>query len=141
MFEQAQQTSRKVSQSAGPVAVRVEPGEGGHKGRREQAALSKLPELITRADNLRLRSLATEGTVHLGEALLSAKDHAKARSELESVLSLAEKLQLRSVAANAHYLLAMTLSQAGDKPGAESHALRPASSSTRFVPTRGRTTS
>jgi tetratricopeptide (TPR) repeat protein len=91
------------------------------KDGRARPAIARLKELTQQADALRLRPLAAEGVLHLGDALLATKDFASARRELESALDLNKKLGRRTLVARAHHLLGLTLRQAGDSAGAARH--------------------
>ena len=91
------------------------------KDGRAAAAVPALRDLTTRTEAMRLRPMAAEATLYLGEALLATKDYAAARQQLETAIGLADKLTLVPVATTAHYLLGMALTQSGDKAGAGRH--------------------
>ena len=121
LYEQALQMSAKTSNPSIQLQSALNVAKTDIKVGRAAAALPRLRELLKRAETLRLRPLVAEGTVYLGEALLSTKDHAGARSELESALTLTEKLNMRPLSVTAHYLLGTALAQSGDKPAAARH--------------------
>ena len=88
---------------------------------RTRIAVSKLRDIIVRAERLRLRPTMAEATLYLGEALLAGKDLANAQRELLNALSLAENLTLLPLTATAHYLLSETMFRSGDATGAGRH--------------------
>jgi tetratricopeptide (TPR) repeat protein len=120
-FEQALQVSAKSSSPEAELQSAINVAKTDVKDGRARGAVPKLQELVKRADSLRLRPLAAEAGLYLGEALLVTGDLAGARRELEAALSLSERLGLVSVAANAHFLLATTLTQDGNASGAARH--------------------
>ncbi len=121
VFAQALRTSEKFTNPELRVVSAMNVAKNDVREGRASAAVPRLRELAGRAERLRLRPLAAECSLYLGEALLVGGDSSGARRELEAALTLSERLGLRSVSANAHYLLAMASSQIGDKRASGRH--------------------
>ena len=120
-FAEALRTAQKAGSPELEVLAAIGVAKSEIKEGRAASATPRLRALAARAETLRLRPMAAECLVYLGEALLSARDAAGAVRELEAALTLSEKLGLRSVTANAHYLLSAALIQKGDKAAAARH--------------------
>jgi len=83
------------------------------------AAAASTKDLVKEANDLGLKYTVTDASITLGEAMLAAKDFAKARQELESALRKSEDLGIVSLQPRAHYLLSQALRHAGNGPEAD----------------------
>jgi serine/threonine protein kinase/tetratricopeptide (TPR) repeat protein len=88
----------------------------GHAG-----ALNSLRSLAQQAQELGLKYIAIECSLHMAEAMTQAKDYSHARQELDRALSQSDKLGLKPLTVRAHYLLATTLRQSGNNAEAQDH--------------------
>jgi tetratricopeptide (TPR) repeat protein len=88
---------------------------------RSREAISSLRTLAQDADSLGLKYLSVECSIDLAEALVNAKDYARARQELQPALAKAEKLGLRTLLAKDQYLLATVLRATGNGTEATPH--------------------
>ena len=121
LFEEAVRTVSKQVEPELQLILQLKLSLTDVRDGRSRVAIPKLRSLLQQAEALRLRPLAAESALYLGEALLVSSDLAGARRQLESSLSLGEKLGLRPVVAQAHYLLGQTLRQSKDSAGAARH--------------------
>jgi tetratricopeptide (TPR) repeat protein len=94
--------------------VSVQEGHGG-------AALNSLRSLARQAQELGLKYIAIECSLHMAEAMTQSKDYSHARQELDRALSQSDKLGLKPLTVRAHYLLATTLRQSGNNAEAQDH--------------------
>jgi len=78
-----------------------------------RAAINDLNALAQQADSLRLKYLSVSSVVYRAEALVDAKDFARAGAELQKALGQAEKLGLRMEMAKIHYLMGTSLRMTG----------------------------
>jgi len=85
------------------------------------SATTSLSALSNDADALGLKYLSVECSVYLGEALIAAKNYAKARDILNGALNRSEKLGLRALLAQSQYLLGRDLQLSGNAKEAASH--------------------
>jgi tetratricopeptide (TPR) repeat protein/TolB-like protein len=103
------------------LSIRLNLAKLDVKEGRGRAAVATLRALTRQAEEMRMRAVAAEGVLYLGESLLAGRDFAAARSELETALDRAQRLGLRPLAARSHYLLSITLKNTGDQSGAARH--------------------
>jgi serine/threonine protein kinase/Tfp pilus assembly protein PilF len=88
---------------------------------RHQAAVSALDELSRAADSLGLKHLVVECSAYKAEALMNAKDYARARQELARAITSGEKMGLRATLARSHFQLATILRLTGNASEAAGH--------------------
>jgi eukaryotic-like serine/threonine-protein kinase len=90
-------------------------GKGG------RVPVAALRSLVHGADAAGLKSLATQATVALAKALISARQYAEARTELERARATSERLGLQVEQAQSQYLLARTFELSGKGSEAATH--------------------
>jgi eukaryotic-like serine/threonine-protein kinase len=78
-----------------------------------RAAINDLNALAQQADSLGLKYLSVSSVVYRAEALVDAKDFARAGAELQKALGQAENLGLRMEMAKIHYLQGTSLRMTG----------------------------
>ena len=78
-----------------------------------RAAINDLSAMAEQADSLGLKHLSISAAVYRDQALVDAKDFARAGPELQKTLGQAEKLGLRMEMAKIHYLLGTSLRMTG----------------------------
>jgi hypothetical protein len=71
--------------------------------------IANLRTLTNEANSAGLKYLASEASLYTAEALIRAKDYARARQELERLLTTCEKLGARPLLAKVHVLLGAAL--------------------------------
>ncbi len=85
------------------------------------AALGSLRALSQQAQELGLKYIALECSIHTAEAMIQSRNFAGARQELERTLIQSDKLGLNPLSLRANYLLAETLRQSGSLSEAQDH--------------------
>ncbi len=81
--------------------------------KRNQAAIVPLKALVRDADSAGLKTISTEATLALAEALINLRQYPAAKKELEASLTTSEKLGLQVLLARSQYLLGRTLELSG----------------------------
>jgi eukaryotic-like serine/threonine-protein kinase len=84
-------------------------------------AIAALRAVAAEAGSRHLKYLSTESSLHLGEALLNARDYSRAQQELESALHSSQDLGLKALQATSEYLLAEVLRSTGRAVEAGGH--------------------
>jgi tetratricopeptide (TPR) repeat protein len=120
-YERALQAATRTSERDKVLLAKVDLAkvsvQEGHAG----AALNSLRSLTQQAQELGLKYIAIECSLHIAEAMTQAKDYSHARQELDRALSQSDKLGLKPLTVRAHYLLATTLRQSGNNAEAQDH--------------------
>jgi serine/threonine protein kinase/tetratricopeptide (TPR) repeat protein len=120
-YERALQAATRTSERDKVLLAKVDLAkvsvQEGHAG----AALNSLRSLAQQAQELGLKYIAIECSLHMAEAMTQAKDYSHARQELDRALSQSDKLGLKPLTVKAHYLLATTLRQSGNNAEAQDH--------------------
>jgi eukaryotic-like serine/threonine-protein kinase len=104
LLEQAQ-TAGRASDRYQLIRARMNLARVGIDDGRAPAAAGELKKLIQEADELGLKYLAAESSLHLGAALLKSNNAAQARTVLEAGLNRSERIGARALLVRAHYLL------------------------------------
>ena len=84
-----------------------------------QAASESLRPLAEQADTMGLKSVSTECTLYLAEALIGLKHYDLAKKEVQNALNRSERLGLEGLSAQGHFLLARILELSGNATEAE----------------------
>jgi eukaryotic-like serine/threonine-protein kinase len=120
-YERAMQAATRTAERDKVLLARVDLAkvsvQEGHAG----AALNSLRSLAQQAQELGLKYIAIECSLHMAEAMTQAKDYSHARQELDRALGQSDKLGLKPLTVRAHYLLATTLRQSGNGAEAQDH--------------------
>jgi serine/threonine protein kinase/tetratricopeptide (TPR) repeat protein len=120
-YERALQAATRTSERDKVLLAKVDLAkvsvQEGHAG----AALNSLRSLAQQAQELGLKYMAIECSLHMAEAMTQAKDYSHARQELDRALSQSDKLGLKPLTVSAHYLLATTLRQSENNAEAQDH--------------------
>jgi tetratricopeptide (TPR) repeat protein len=120
-YERALQAATRTNERDKVLLAKVDLAkvsiQEGHAG----AALNSLRSLAQQAQQLGLKYIAIECSLHMAEAMTQAKDHSHARQELDRALGQSDKLGLKPLTVRAHYLLATTLRQSGNGAEAQDH--------------------
>jgi eukaryotic-like serine/threonine-protein kinase len=120
-YERALQAATRTNERDKVLLAKVDLAkvsiQEGHAG----AALNSLRSLAQQAQELGLKYIAIECSLHMAEAMTQAKDHSHARQELDRALGQSDKLGLKPLTVRAHYLLATTLRQSGNGAEAQDH--------------------
>ena len=88
---------------------------------RAAAAAAELKKLIEETDDLGVKYLAAESSLHLGAALLKSNNAAQARTVLESTLNRCERIGARALIVRGHYLLGEAVRLLGTPASAAPH--------------------
>jgi len=117
LFEQAQTASRTADRYQ-LIRARMSLARVAAEDGRAAAAAAEIRKLTKEADDLGLKYVSAEGSLHLGAALLKTNNVAQARAELESGLTKSERVGARALLARGHYLLAEAVRLSGNAGGA-----------------------
>jgi len=121
LFEQAQQEATRAESVYLMIVLKLNAAKVAAEDGRASAALTELTKIRREADDLGLKQLSAESSLHLGAALLRAGRAAEARKELEDALRKAERLGSLAVLARSHYILAEALRVLGRPSEATPH--------------------
>jgi serine/threonine protein kinase/Tfp pilus assembly protein PilF len=86
-----------------------------------QGAIQALKALVSQADSSGLQYFSLECTIHMAQALISAKDYSLAQTKLRDALDKSDKLGARMLLARSHFLLANALRFSGNASEAGGH--------------------
>jgi tetratricopeptide (TPR) repeat protein len=104
-YEQAAAAASKGKQKDVLLLAKMNLARVAIAGGRPQSAINDLRADIQSAEGMHLKYYAVRSTVDLAQALINAKDYARARDELNLALGQSEKLGLRMETARIHYFL------------------------------------
>jgi eukaryotic-like serine/threonine-protein kinase len=113
LYRQAAQLALRSKNREQEVVARVNLDKLAIAGGSPRAAVNDLSAMAQQADSLGLKYLSVSAAVARGQALVDAKDFARAGPELQKALGQAEKLGLRMELAKIHYLLGTSLRMTG----------------------------
>jgi tetratricopeptide (TPR) repeat protein len=113
IYRQAAQLALRSKNREQEVVARVNLDNVAIAEGSPRAVINDLSALAQQADSLGLKYLSVSSAVYRAEALVDAKDFARAGPELQKVLGQAEKLGLRTEMAKIHYLLGTSLRMTG----------------------------
>ncbi len=85
---------------------------------RSRESIAALQTLAEQADQSGLKYISVEASLYLAQALINAKDYARAKRELDSSLRASEKLGLQASTAKSHFLMGETLRLSGNQADA-----------------------
>jgi tetratricopeptide (TPR) repeat protein/tRNA A-37 threonylcarbamoyl transferase component Bud32 len=121
LSEQALQAASRTKDDNLMLRSKINLSKVAVKEGRPQAAIKALPASSQQADARGLKYLATESSIWLADALLDAKDYARARHEAERALDSSERSGFRALLAESHYLVATALRLTGNESEARRH--------------------
>jgi tetratricopeptide (TPR) repeat protein len=113
LYRQAAQLALRSKNREQEIVARVNLDKVAIAEGSPRAAINDLNALAQQADSLGLKYLSVSSAVYRAEALVDAKDFARAGAELQKALGQAEKLGLRMEKAKIHYLMGTSLRMAG----------------------------
>jgi tetratricopeptide (TPR) repeat protein len=109
LYQQAAQLALRSKNRAEEVLARVNLDKVAITEGSPRAAINDLTTMVQQADSLGLKYLTVSATVYRDQALIDAKDFARAGPGLQKTLGQAEKMGLRMEMAKIHYLLGVSL--------------------------------
>jgi tetratricopeptide (TPR) repeat protein len=121
LFERAQQSAIKGKDRAQALTARLNLAGLSVKEGKAASVVGTLRGLLTEANSLGARYLATRCSIVLGEALLQSKDYSHAKDELESAVRKSEDSGMKSLLPEAHFLLSQALRKKGNTAEADHH--------------------
>jgi tetratricopeptide (TPR) repeat protein len=119
LLERAERSAAKAKDRVQSLNARLTLARVSILEGRADAATASAKDLVKEANDLGLKYTVTDASITLGEAMLAARDFAKARQELETALRKSEDLGIVSLQPRAHYLLSQALRHAGNGPEAD----------------------
>jgi tetratricopeptide (TPR) repeat protein len=119
LYEQAQ-TAGRLADRYQLLRARMNLAKiGAEEGR--PAAAAELRTLTKESEDLGLKYLAAETSLHLGAALLKANNLAQAKAALESGMVRSERIGARALQASGAYLLGEAVRRSGTAVNAAPH--------------------
>jgi serine/threonine protein kinase/tetratricopeptide (TPR) repeat protein len=121
LYQRALQTASRAGDRGKVLHCRFDLARLAVKEGRNQAAAKELEELSREVDSLGLKHLVAECSAYRAEALMNARDYARAQQELNRAMASSEKLGLRATLARSHYLMGAILRLTGKEAEATHH--------------------
>ncbi|HET7217423.1 MAG TPA: tetratricopeptide repeat protein [Vicinamibacterales bacterium] len=120
LYEQAQTAARSADRYQ-LLRARVNLAKVAVEDGRAPAAAVELRQLTKEAEDLGLKYLASETSLHLGAALLKANNAAQAKAALDTGMTRSERIGARALQANGAYLMGEAVRRSDKAGDASSH--------------------